>query len=109
MQRFHGSVSKLVNDTLPQRHLPFWRHEGNQDYFDGCLRDVLQLTRAFNYTKLQAVRAHLVTDFRLYPHTRIYKTLEEGIQFALAHDAFLEEVPYARYDRHKARRSFRGR
>src|SRR5690349_8012946 len=41
MQRIHGSVAKLVNDTLPRRHVPFWRRAGNQDYFDGCIRDVL--------------------------------------------------------------------
>ena len=46
MQHLHGSVAKLVNDILPERHLPFWRHRGNQDYFDGCLRDVLQAVRA---------------------------------------------------------------
>src|SRR5688500_7464997 len=25
MQRIHGSVAKLVNDTLPERRVPFWR------------------------------------------------------------------------------------
>src|ERR1700722_4323803 len=25
MRKLHGSVAKLVNDALPQRHLPFWR------------------------------------------------------------------------------------
>src|SRR5688572_8064628 len=28
MQRVHGSVAKLVNDTLPERRLPFWRERG---------------------------------------------------------------------------------
>src|SRR5690348_15424332 len=45
MQHLHGSVAKLVNDLLPTRHVPFWRHRNNQDYFDGCIRDVLQATR----------------------------------------------------------------
>src|SRR5437762_5965591 len=35
MQRIHGSVAKLVNDLLPERHLPFWREAGRRDYFDG--------------------------------------------------------------------------
>ncbi|HSV12798.1 MAG TPA: hypothetical protein VLI90_00960 [Tepidisphaeraceae bacterium] len=51
MQRIHGSVAKLVNDLLPQRHLPFWRTAGNQDYFDGCIRDVLQAERALIGTR----------------------------------------------------------
>jgi hypothetical protein len=29
MREFHGSVAKLVNDVLPERHLPFWRRAGN--------------------------------------------------------------------------------
>jgi hypothetical protein len=108
MQHVHGSVAKLVNDVLPERHLPFWRSAGNKDYFDGCLRDVLQLRRAFNYTKLQAVRARIVKDYRLYPHTRIYVPLEQTIEFAVAHDSFLEDLPYARYERNRARKP-RGR
>jgi hypothetical protein len=28
MQRFHGSVAKLVNDTLDVRLVPFWRRKG---------------------------------------------------------------------------------
>src|SRR5690606_33922925 len=39
MQRIHGSVSKLVNDLLDPRLVPFWRGEDGHDYFDGCLRD----------------------------------------------------------------------
>src|SRR4051812_37282443 len=37
MQHRHGSVAKLVNDLLPERHVPFWRTKGNKDYFDGCI------------------------------------------------------------------------
>jgi REP element-mobilizing transposase RayT len=39
MQRLHGSVSKLVNDQLPERRLPFWRDAEGKSYFDGCIRD----------------------------------------------------------------------
>ena len=35
MQRIHGSVAKLVNDTLDVRLTPFWIDKGNQNYFDG--------------------------------------------------------------------------
>lgn len=31
MQRIHGSVAKLVNDTLPDRHVPFWRNASGHD------------------------------------------------------------------------------
>jgi hypothetical protein len=51
MQKLHGSVAKLVNDTLPVRHVPFFRSAGNKDYFDGCLRDEKQITRARTDTR----------------------------------------------------------
>ena len=41
MQRFHGLVAKLVNDTLVDRLVPFWTTSGKQNYFDGCIRDEL--------------------------------------------------------------------
>jgi hypothetical protein len=108
MQRLHGSVAKLVNDTLAVRHLPFWRRAGNQDYFDGCIRDVLQLRRAYQYTLMQAVRARLARDHRDYPHTRINLDVERAVAHAVEMNAFLEKVPYARYDRHRRKRR-RGR
>ncbi len=98
MQRIHGSVAKLVNDTLPERHLPFWRTKDGKDYFDGCLRNVMQCTRAYRYTKLQAVRAGIVKDYRLYPHTRVSIDLDVGIRRALQINAFMENVRYQRYE-----------
>jgi REP element-mobilizing transposase RayT len=47
MQRFHGSVAKLVNDVLPKRLKPFWCDSGKQGYFDGCIRDEKQARRAY--------------------------------------------------------------
>src|SRR5438105_12700767 len=70
MQRLHGSVAKLVNDILPDRRIPFWREAGRQDYFDGCIRDDVQCRRAYRYTQRQAVQHGIVSDYRLYPHTR---------------------------------------
>lgn len=109
MQRIHGSVAKLVNDLLPLRHVPFWRRAGNQDYFDGCIRDVLQARRAYQYTLMQAVRAGIVRDYREYPHTRIDLELEPAIARAVELNAFPERVPYKRYERHRLRRLDRGR
>lgn len=105
MQRIHGSVSKLVNDLSPVRHLPFWRTAGNQDYFDGCLRGELQCRIAYRYTLRQAVRHGIVRDYRDYPHTRVDIELERGLKRALELRAFLEGVPYARYDRNRRRPS----
>jgi len=99
MQRIHGSVAKLVNDTLPVRHLPFWRSDGVTDYFDGCLRDEKQCRLAYRYTLMQAVRARIVTDHRDYPHTRVKIPLEVGVKRALELDAFMTGIPYDRYDR----------
>lgn len=104
MQRIHGSVAKLVNDTLPERHVPFWRDKGKKDYFDGCIRDVLQATRAYRYTLLQAVRAGLVERWEDYPDTRVNVSLERAVPRAVELKAFLEGLPYARYERHRGRR-----
>ncbi len=99
MQKIHGSVAKLTNDLLPTRHLPFWRFAGNQDYFDGCLRDEQQVRRASRYTLTQAVRAGIVVDWRQYPHTRLHVDLNERIQFSLRVKAIPIPVPYRRYQR----------
>lgn len=99
MQRIHGSVAKLVNDTLPERHLPFWRERGRHDYFDGCLRDELQCRRAYRYTLRLSVRHGLVRDWRLYPHTHVKIDLDAGVRRALELNAFMEGVRYKRYER----------
>jgi hypothetical protein len=98
MQRFHGSVAKLVNDTLPVRHVPFWRTAGNRDYFDGCLRDATQLRRTHAYVQRQAVRAGLVQRAEDHPHTRTHICINEALTIAHQRKAYLETVPYARYD-----------
>ena len=99
MQRLHGSVAKLVNDLLPERRLPFWRGRGRRDYFDGCLRDDLQGRRAYRYTWRQSVRAGLCRDPKDYPQTRVYIDLDRAIGRALELNAFMEGVPYLRYER----------
>jgi hypothetical protein len=97
MQRIHGSVAKLVNDLLPERRVPFWREGQTNDYYDGCIRDELQCRRAYRYTRLQAVRARLVRDWRDYPHTRLNIDVDRGIRRALELHAFPADVPYPRY------------
>jgi REP element-mobilizing transposase RayT len=97
MQRLHGSIAKLVNDSLPARRTPFWREAGNRDYFDGCIRDENQCRRAYKYTLIQSVRHGIVNDWRDYPHTRIAIELERGLKRAHELKAFLESVPYNRY------------
>ena len=99
MQRIHGSVAKLVNDLLPVRHLPFWREAGRRDYFDGCIRDELQCRRAWRYTYRQSVRAGICEDARDYPHTHVNVELEEAVRRAIDLKAFVEGVPYKRYER----------
>jgi hypothetical protein len=99
MRKLHGSVAWMVMKEIDVRHVPFWRSRGNKDYFDGCLRDVLQAHRAYNYTRDQAVKARIVRDYRNYPHTRIYLDRDRAIARAVELKAFLEDVPYARYER----------
>lgn len=107
MRRLHGSVAKLVNDLLAEPHLPFWREAGNQDYFDGCIRDVKQCRRAYRYTLTQAERHGIVKDYRGYPHTHVAIELERGLKRSLELRAFLEDVPYKRYQQQERRASRR--
>jgi hypothetical protein len=99
MQRIHGSVAKLVNDCLPERHPHFWGEAGRQDYFDGCIRDEKQCRRAYRYTLTQGVRHRFARDWREYPHTRMKVELDVGVRRALVLNAFMEGVEYPRYAR----------
>jgi hypothetical protein len=104
MQRIHGSVAKLVNDILVTRHVPFWTDSGKQNYFDGCIRDELQCRRAYRYTLTQCRRHHICDDPELYPNTHVDIEVDRGVKRALELNAFLEGVPYARYERGRGRR-----
>lgn len=104
MRHLHGSVAKLVNDLLPQRLKPFWYDSGKQGYFDGCIRDETQCRRAYRYTLLQAVRQGIVRDWRDYPHTRVQVELDKAVQRAQQIHAFMEGVPYERYERERRMR-----
>lgn len=99
MQRFHGSVAKLVNDLLLERRVPFWRDRGPDDYFDGCIRDEKQCRRAYRYVLTQGVRHRLCTRSIRYPHTRVNIELERGLRRALELKTFLTDIPYPRYAR----------
>ncbi len=101
MQKLHGSVAKLVNDRLHQRVKPFWTDGGHQNYFDGCIRDAIQLRRAYRYTHTQCSRHGICGDPADYPHTRVYVPVESAVKRALELQAFLENVPYARYERRR--------
>jgi hypothetical protein len=45
------------------------------------------------------MRHGIVSDWREYPHTRVRIDLERGLKRALELKAFLEKVPYKRYQR----------
>ncbi|MEM6562522.1 MAG: hypothetical protein AAF656_13040 [Planctomycetota bacterium] len=98
MQRLHGSVAKLVNDTLDRRHQPFWKDKGGRDYFDGCIRDEKQCRRAYRYTLIQSERHGLARDWRGYRHTKVVVDLEPAVWRCKRLGAFLEGVRYKRYD-----------
>ncbi len=103
MQRIHGSVAKLINDLLPERRRRFWDKQGHQDYFDGCIRDEKQCRLAYRYVLTQSVRHGVCRDWREYPHTRVYIDLERAVKRSLQLNAFLEGVPYKRYERSRKR------
>lgn len=104
MRKIHGSVAKLVNDLLPERITPFWVDAGHQNYFDGCIRDELQARRAYRYTLLQCRRHGVCADPHRYADTRVATfTLDRAIARGHELEAFMAEVPYKRYERHRAR------
>lgn len=105
MQAIHGKVAKQINDLIragelkfPRQPLkPFWGQKGKKTYFDGCIRDETQATRAFYYTRNQAVRAKLVKHWQAPPNTRIHLELNQALPRATQRNAFLRGVPYKRY------------
>lgn len=98
MQRVHGSVAKLVNDQLAEPFSLFWRDAKGREYFDGCIRDEKQARAAFRYTLTQGVRHGVVEDWRTHGHTRVNVGLEVAVKRALELGAFMEGVPYKRYE-----------
>jgi hypothetical protein len=95
---------KTGDDLLPTRIKPFWTDAGHQNYFDGCIRDELQARRAFRYTLLQCRRHGICHDWRDYPHTRLATfSLDRVIERCHELEAFMEEVPYKRYEIHRKR------
>ena len=97
MQRLHGSVAKLVNDTLPQRRTPFWKDTSDDAYMDGCLRSEQQGRATYRYVCRQSERHGACADWRGHPHTRVNIELESAIRRALELNAFLTGVRYKRY------------
>lgn len=97
IQRIHGSVAKLVNDSLPNRFPDFWRDAKGHEYFDGCLRDEKQGRLTYRYVLTQGVRHGIVGDWRRYPHTRVRVDMDDAISRAIAMGAFLTGIPYKRY------------
>ena len=81
------------------RLVPFWRDTKGREYFDGCIRDEKQARLAYRYTLLQSVRHGICGDWRAYPHTRVKVELERAVERAHLVGAFMEGVPYRRYER----------
>jgi hypothetical protein len=52
MRKLHGSIAWMVMKEISVRHVPFWRERGHRNYFDGCIRDVLQARRGRIATRL---------------------------------------------------------
>ena len=65
----------------------------------------MQAVRAYRYTLMQAVRARIVTDWRDYPHTKVDIEMWRAIRRAVELNAFLEDVPYKRYELKHGQRS----
>jgi hypothetical protein len=52
---------------------------------------------------LQSVRAGICRDYHDYPHTRVNVELERAVARAKELRAFMEGIPYARYERKRKR------
>ena len=114
----HGCTAKLVNDLLEaggieaggihstcptclnQRINPFWSENAHKTYFDGLLRNEEQARKTFRYIPRQPLRhglipAHASPDS--YPHTRLRVPLEQALRRATQLNAYLQGVPYKRY------------
>jgi hypothetical protein len=74
MRKLHGSVAWMVMKEIDVRHVPFWRSAGNKDYFDGCIRDVLQAFRAYNYTRDQGSKPEWCAT-TVSTHTRAFTSI----------------------------------
>jgi hypothetical protein len=98
IQRLHGSVAKLVNDLLAERHDRFWCDAGRQGYFDGCLRDRRQVERTFKYVFTQCRRHGICFEPKNYPHIRVNVEMERAMGRAEELGAFMTRVRYKRYD-----------
>ncbi len=123
MKGIHGSIAKLVNDVLEARAgrsgearderggearglkspclggrlNPFWG-DGRKTYFDGCIRDETQASRAYRYVMLQSERHGICRDWREYAHTRVAVEMDRAIERSTELDAFLRGVRYKRYE-----------
>lgn len=110
MRLLHGAVAKRVNDLLQAgglkspclnergRLVPFWRDSKRKNYMDGCIRDELQARRAYRYVLNQSVRHGVCSDWRDYPHTRIYIEKDRAIRRASQLNAYLRGVRYKCYE-----------
>jgi hypothetical protein len=102
IQRLHGSVAKLVNDLLDERHANFWCDSGRQGYFDGCLRSEKQGRKTYRYVHTQCRRHGICLNAEDYPHTRVNVEMEKAIKRAIELNAFMRGVPYKRYGNKKS-------
>ena len=97
MRNIHGSVAKLVNDTLTIRLVPFWGETKRKSYFDGCIRNEKQARLAYAYTLTQSQRHKVCNHWEDYNHTHINISLEKMLRHAKQMNAFLKGIPYKRY------------
>ncbi len=99
MQLFHGSVAKLVNDTLKERLTPFWFDgHGHKSYFDGCLRDEGQGIKTYRYVYTQCRRHKICADPANYANTHVNIDMDTAIRRATEKEAFMYGVGYKRYE-----------
>ena len=94
-----GAGARPGSPGRSARLVPFWRDTKGREYFDGCIRDEKQARSAYRYTLLQSVRHGICADGGAYLHTRVKVELESAVRWAHQVGAFMEGVPYKRYER----------
>jgi hypothetical protein len=80
-----------------QHRFEHWYRDNSIYFITARCRD--RFPRTHRYIWLQPVRHGIVKDPREYPHTREIVKVDAAVRRALELHAYLEDVPYKRYER----------
>ncbi len=108
-------TSYTHNEKWDGRHrFEHWYRDNSGYFITSKVRDGLALhsrraasDASVRYTLNQAVKARVVKDWKDYSDTRVFIERDRAVKRAVELKAFMEKLPYARYERKKKRRGQR--